>query len=483
MAVEQVAGSRRVSIPTSPSYLSPPAGGEEIELRVRRSSWRISPSSPSFFQKSLSKDPILGASNWRGDVETFSSAVFAQPDSRNARVIKIQARKSKKLPFRHEFLLVYIIVDGKMKVMRVDRLGKIGGIFGSGEGRKAALEEVKMFDLEDENADAWLYDNGNCGSVPIATLLTRDPYEQPYSPTTPSTFTKLTNEFPQQVLSLADIARILCFIQAEMPTYVLTTKNCFMMTRSILMILCNCFGDSQFICYLGDETSPEGPVSAGFLVEPLYNGIVRWYLPVVLTGLVAYILFMLGIHWLLEAQPFYFNKIDAQRACDYYEAEGIFDCLEFVRNAAPKDVVVDSAVLLRHGGIMYLHAALDIPFPCAVIHWWLTKMEKEIRKVCEGLRHRMATTGLDGLDSLKDSLHTGADQGSPQRWNLAFVGWLALLLAIVGSVILGKYWDKGFLIGMVLFCVLFLVCVSQGDGISGDVESYVRLEDNNELDV
>lgn len=85
--------------------------------------------------------------------------------------------------------------------------------------------------------------------------------------------------------------------------------------------------------------------------------------------------------------------------------------------------------------------------------------------------------------SISRPLQSGVDQANPKRWNLALIGWSTLFLAIVGSVILGKYWDKGFLIAMGLFCILFLVCVFQGDGISGDVESYVRLENDNELDV
>ncbi|KAG9075704.1 hypothetical protein FRC06_009946 [Ceratobasidium sp. 370] len=378
---------------------------EDIELQERPKSadrhilrFSISSRTPSPLRRPVNKNSDVPS--WTGDVSTFASAVIAHPEAKNSRVVKIQARKSRKLPFKHEFLLVYVLIGGKAKVARIDRLGKIGGVLGLRQGHRTALEEVHLFDLEHEEADDWLYDSKRNGSVPIATLHVRG---QPELPSYRVNATSRQNtmfsdeaEASPHTLSLIDIARMLNFIQVEMPTYVLTTKNCFMMTRSILMILCTCFGDGCFICYVGDETSPEGPVSAKFLVEPLYNGIVRWYFPVVLTALLSYMLVMFVIHWLVEVQ---LTGNKGQTTCDWNSRQ--WDkCKEYVESLnAPQEHLRGAS---QYGGVSFMHMLLDLPIPCAVIHWWLTKMEKEIKSVCVRLRKRIERTGLGTADVFQE---------------------------------------------------------------------------------
>ncbi|QRV84902.1 hypothetical protein RhiJN_12918 [Ceratobasidium sp. AG-Ba] len=314
-------------------------GPKESKEPKERPGSRFSSSSrgPSPVKAPADKDSVLDVPSWRGDIATFTDAVIAHPESRNYKVYKIQARKSRKLPFK------------RVSARTWENRGNIG----LRQGHRAALEEVHIFDLEHPDAEDWLYDTKRNGSQPIATLMASPPPGAPW-PT----------------LSLVDIARMFKFIQVEMPTYVLTTKNCFMMTRSILMILCTCFGDGYFTCYLEDENSDKNRILAKELVEPLYNGIVA----------------------------------------------------------------------------------------------------KEDRKSVSGLRIYSKTLDSAPLEESESSKHS-------------FKPYLVLLvLTVGGSIVLGVYWDKGLMVAVALCIIFLLMCALQGDGISADMESYVRL-DNDEGDL
>jgi len=385
----------------------------------------------------------------------------------------IQARKSNKLPFKHEFLLVYIILAGKVKIARIDRLGKVGGVLGLRQGRRDALQEVHFFDKDHPEAQSWILDKKRNGSVAIATLkICEQPTDaRSYAPGPSSGYTHSIAEEAPPRLSVIDVARILSFIQVEMPTYVLTTKNCFMMTRSVLMIMCNCFGDDYFTCYMGETSSPEGAVSSAFLVEPLYNGIVRWYFPVVLSILITYMLTMFVVHWFVEVQ---LTGYKDQLLCGWNDRDW-YTCLKFLESSSEPRGHPRGAS--QYGGVSLMHMLLDLPIPCAVIHWWLTKMEKEIKSVCLRLRTRIEIAGL-GVDIFGQEGPVGemppAEPDGGQKTARAYVA--ALALAIGGSIVLGIYWDKGLMAGIVLFFLFVLVCAFQGDGIAADMESYVRLD-------
>ncbi|QRW13494.1 transmembrane protein [Ceratobasidium sp. AG-Ba] len=450
-------------------------GPKESKEPKERPGSRFSSSSrgPSPVKAPADKDSVLDVPSWRGDIATFTDAVIAHPESRNYKVYKIQARKSRKLPFKHEFLLVYVHVAGKPKVVRIDRLGKIGGILGLRQGHRAALEEVHIFDLEHPDAEDWLYDTKRNGSQPIATLMASPPPGSEQLPNYPGTSSSSQNTVtivvegaPWPTLSLVDIARMFKFIQVEMPTYVLTTKNCFMMTRSILMILCTCFGDGYFTCYLEDENSDKNRILAKELVEPLYNGIVRWYFPVVLSVLLTYMLVMFLIHWIVEV---HLTGHKTDPGCDRSQTE--LNACDLTRGAS------------QYGGVSFMHMLLDLPIPCAVIHWWLTKMEKEIKSVCLRLRKRIEKISLGTSDIFQDSALDSAPLEESESSKHSFKPYLVLLvLTVGGSIVLGVYWDKGLMVAVALCIIFLLMCALQGDGISADMESYVRL-DNDEGDL
>jgi hypothetical protein len=124
------------------------------------------------------------------DVPLFDSHVRANLSLSNARITHVQARKSRRLPFMHEYLLVFFTLsDSQRFVMRIDRLGKVslgstGGNMGPARGRGNAIQEVGIYHLQDSqhgietttNAP-WLAMDGAWGSHPLVTLVAWDMLE------------------------------------------------------------------------------------------------------------------------------------------------------------------------------------------------------------------------------------------------------------------------------------------------------------------
>lgn len=82
-----------------------------------------------------------------------------------ARITHIQARKSGRPPFLHEYLLVFFTAtQGHIFIVRIDRLGKVIGSHSSGvslgwcAGQKGAaaniaIQEVGVFHIQDVQMD------------------------------------------------------------------------------------------------------------------------------------------------------------------------------------------------------------------------------------------------------------------------------------------------------------------------------------------
>ncbi|CAE6470318.1 unnamed protein product, partial [Rhizoctonia solani] len=90
-------------------------------------------------------------------------------------VSRFQLRKSKRLPFRHEYVLLFVQSDGVEYIIRVDRLGNLGsltkgvrwhlGSFGIGGYSKDCVR------IEEVRSDAgWLLKNDVAGSCVLADL-------------------------------------------------------------------------------------------------------------------------------------------------------------------------------------------------------------------------------------------------------------------------------------------------------------------------
>lgn len=118
-----------------------------------------------------------------------SSHVRLDPVLSRAHITHIQARKSRRPPFLHEYILVFFVAArGQRFVLRIDRLGKVGSTSGSwplgwcagrhGMASNTAIQEVGVYHIQDSQIGidspdgAWLAMDGRWGSHPIATLAT-----------------------------------------------------------------------------------------------------------------------------------------------------------------------------------------------------------------------------------------------------------------------------------------------------------------------
>lgn len=160
------------------------------------------------------------------------SHVRLDPVLGEARITHIQARKSGRPPFLHEYILVFFTAAQNQRfVARIDRLGKVGS--GSsgwplgwcagryGVAPKTAIQEVGLYHVQDSQVGIdspngpWLERDGRWGSHPIATLATwevesgRDAHVSHHV----QTAADQSGPSPQ----LKDVSRLLEAILLEMP--------------------------------------------------------------------------------------------------------------------------------------------------------------------------------------------------------------------------------------------------------------------------
>ncbi|CAE6436179.1 unnamed protein product [Rhizoctonia solani] len=370
--------SLRTRTPTRSSTFA-----QEVELGVylnperpnespRSLQFSSSPSRIRFSKTSPSSTPVaaeiltgprsmfLANSEWRTDIVTFCSHARLDAGLGQARITHIQARKSHRPPFLHEYILVFFTaVNNQRFVARIDRLGKAkltsaGGILAWFTGRQrtdsTAIQQVEMYHIQDEQCGVdspdgpWFERDGGWGSESIATLVsntneggstTRD--TSPSAPTGPT---------PR----LKDVARLLEAILLEMPTYHLVTTNCYFMTRSSLLLLQRCFPTS-FACYMGSTS--DQLVDASQLAEPIWAGLIKWYLPFAIIICLIYFPLLTTGHVLMN---------------------GAFDCGTWCRgNLEPRVALYRSLRLSLHG--------MDVPLPLAILHAWMTALEVRMNEL------------------------------------------------------------------------------------------------------
>ncbi|KAG8715606.1 hypothetical protein FRC11_002493 [Ceratobasidium sp. 423] len=173
------------------------------------------------------KSVFLANSEWRTDIVTFCGHARLDSGLGQSRITHIQARKSHRPPFLHEYILVFFTAANNQRfVARIDRLGKIkltsvGGIltwFTGGRGTDStAIQQVAMYHIQDDQCGIdssegpWFERDGRWGSEPIATLVSntngKKPSSQNADPSVP------TGPTPR----LKDVSRLLEAILLEMP--------------------------------------------------------------------------------------------------------------------------------------------------------------------------------------------------------------------------------------------------------------------------
>ncbi|KAL5641685.1 hypothetical protein ACGC1H_001979 [Rhizoctonia solani] len=365
---------------------------------------------------------------WRTDIITFCSHARAYPSLGNARITHIQARKSRRLPFMHEYLLVFSTSpNGQRFVMRIDRLGKAG--FGSsGEpmgpttGVGTAIQEVGVYHIQDaqQGIDStsnvpWLAMDGVWGSHPIVTLVAWDMLKEDSNHVSHHVQSRSGMAEPPL---LRDVSGILEGILLEMPNYHLTTANCYLMTRSSLILLHRCC-PAAFACYLG---SPSGElISPSLLAEPVWAGLLRWYLPFVVTFFMIYFPLLILLHRFLYMS---------------------FDCFITCTTGNKLLRAVDYA----------LHSVLDVPLPIGLIHSYMTSLEVQVNRLVVNISTQFFRIRNAHTDPLPSSVSKKPfDVVVDDAW-LVLIGWVVLGGTCSVLVFLATAFEYGILV--VFICLL-----------------------------
>ncbi|KAG9085666.1 hypothetical protein FS749_004242 [Ceratobasidium sp. UAMH 11750] len=332
---------------------------------------KVSTPAPSFF---------LANPHWQTDILTFCNHARLDPVLGNARITHIQARKSRRPPFLHEYILVFFTAARDQRfVIRIDRLGKVGSTSSGwplgwctgryGVAANTAIQEVGLYHIQDAQSgvdslgEPWLAMDGRWGSSPIATLATWESVKTAGMHVSHHIQTATDGQVPR----LKDVSRLLEAILLEMPTYHLTTTNCYFMTRTSLLLLQRCY-PKAFACYLGSLSGELVPASD--LIEPVWTGVVRWYLPFVVLFFMAYLPLVVAIHMQLSM----FVRCHWQLA----------SCPHFPYDGRPGLTVM----ALR----LALHSLIDVPLPTGIMHAYMTALESAMNELVERLSREFLGT-------------------------------------------------------------------------------------------
>ncbi|KAJ1311893.1 hypothetical protein OPQ81_010353 [Rhizoctonia solani] len=344
---------------------------------------------------------------WRTDIITFCSHVRAHPSLSNAWITHIQARKSRRLPFMHEYLLVFFTSPtGQRFVMRIDRLGKVllgssGEPMGPATGTGTAIQEVAVYHIQDSHHGVdsnsnvpWLTMDGAWGSHPIVTLIASGKTSENGKHVSHGSKSSISGT--PQLPRLLDVSGILEVILLEMPNYHLTTANCYLMTRSSLILLHRCC-PTAFACYLGPPSGE--PISSALLSEPVWAGLLR---------------------------------------CPNLK------CI----------VVCNTGDRLMRAVVYALHSILDVPLPIGIIHSYMTSLEVQVNRLVVNIstqffRIRNAHTGTVPASTSKKPFEVIVDDA----W-LVLIGWVVLggtggVLIFIATAV-----DYGILAVFILFLVV-----------------------------
>ncbi|KAG8735303.1 hypothetical protein FRC10_010753 [Ceratobasidium sp. 414] len=342
-----------------------------------------------------------------------------------ARITHIQARKSRRPPFLHEYLLAFFTTSNDQRfVMRIDRLGKIGSTSGGGllgwcagrhgQASDIAIQQVGVYHIQDaqigiDSPDgAWYAYDGRWGSEPIATLIIWSEVNTTTTQVSHHTQTATARDGP--VPRLSDVSRLLEAILLEMPTYHLTTTNCYFMTRTSILLLQRCFPNS-FACFMG---SASGKLTASSeLAEPVWAGLIRWYLPFVVTILALY-----DAYWYLSR--------------------------------------------VTQGLRLATHGIIDVPLPIGILHTWMTTLEVRMN----GLVTRLSTEyhslerGVSGSTLLVEPQPFGV--ASERVW-LTLAAWCGIGLGMALPLVSNPWVVFGLFMTGVVIAVAFNLQYSDGD--------------------
>jgi hypothetical protein len=125
------------------------------------------------------------------------------------------------------------------------------------------------------------------------------------------------------------------------------------MTRSSLLLLQRCFPNS-FACYVGSASGEL--IASSDLAEPVWAGLLRWYLPFVITMFTLYFPLVILAHIFLSNML----RCGVPLVCEL-----------------PPGAMVGNSPLSRpiRGLLIATHGIIDVPLPVGLLHAWMTVLE------------------------------------------------------------------------------------------------------------
>lgn len=131
------------------------------------------------------------------------------------------------------------------------------------------------------------------------------------------------------------------------------------MTRSSLLLLLQCFPTS-FACFLGSSSGELVPASG--LAEPVWAGLLHWYLPFVIIILALYIPPIIAAHVIL------INLLRCKHVMCPMDIWGGAGLGIGGLGQSPLSISLEALRLAAHG-------LIDVPIPIGILHAWITVLE------------------------------------------------------------------------------------------------------------
>ncbi|QRV98906.1 hypothetical protein RhiJN_26925 [Ceratobasidium sp. AG-Ba] len=392
---------------------------------------------------------LLGQARWQTDIVTFCSQIRHDPLLRRAYVTEIQNRKSKRLPYLQEYLLVFFSAGQRRFVARIDyptrtsaKTTQQAPLTGSSLGLGLSVTVYHV--AEEGGAALWFEDDGRRGSELVATLTTwadLGASGELFVSHHLSTARDGSSGRP----SLQDVCRLIEAIVLETPSCYFKTVSSFVAARSSLLAIQRCFAH-EFACQLGEERDL---VPAVALEEPAWSCLLRWYPLFASAALMLYVMAIVALHiWVAYILDSGISKPSLRNRVGVLEAAE--KCMS--NPSAPECQLPGVSATTWHSALrLMLHIVFDLPFPVGLLHTWLSSKELQI----VGLVKRVSGRFLnDGSEAGDDGLMVKTWLGTFSR------PWFNFVVALgVGSMV-GLALFFGILLGQgVIALVIFVVCI------------------------
>ncbi|KAG8685746.1 hypothetical protein FRC09_014553, partial [Ceratobasidium sp. 395] len=390
---------------------------------------------------------LLEQAHRQTDIVTFCSHIRQDPLLRRAYVTEIQNRKSKRLPYLQEYLLLFFTAGQRRFIARIDYPTRSSDSSSAKEPLSGGLslgtrQQVTVYRAtEDEMAAPWIEGDGSRGSELVAALTTWADLGEG-GMTFVSHHLSTARDASSGRPSLQDVCRLIEGIVLEAPASSSKTVSGFMTARSSLLAIQRCFAH-EFACQLGEEREL---VSGSALEEPAWSCLLRWYLPFASIALLLYTFAVVGVHvWVAyilssgASKPSLGNRVGVLEAAE--------KCMS--NPSAPECALMESSTAVWGSALrLMLHLVLDLPFPVGLLHTWLSWKELQIVALVRKISGRFLNDGSD----------VGDDNMLVKTWIGTFARpWFNFTVSIGVGCLVGLALFFGILLGHGIIGLLILV--------------------------